>query len=1180
MANGRGRERTGNGWEEWGGYMECKKRKLEEQFENDCTEAAKKAEIKSNIFHGISIFVDGYTEPPAEQLKQLMMEHGGTYHAYYSKEKVTYMISANLPYCKLRRLKANDKIIKPEWIVDCVKEGKLLPITDYELYAHLTRSHGQKKLNFRQISKDMVENDVDEDENNDFAQDDEFFNNETDEITHVSKTISNNNYVDDVSGDNDDRLAMNAKNPKFLSTFFKRSRLHYLSATATEMKSYVQELQQTKNLQELDQSRQTLMKRINLLKTDIDQEFKFNGQIIMHIDMDCFFVSVATRDKPELRDQPIAITHSKGVGPTNTTTTMSDQFYSRAEIASCNYPARQFGVKNGMYLGQAQELCGTTKLLCLNYDFQSYHKISHLFYDIILKYTLDVEAISCDEMYVDLTELLNFYQPIHPLTIVTCLRNEIQMKTNCPCSAGLGSNMLLARLATKKAKPNGQYYVSKNDEKEFMLKQRIIDLPRIGHAILDKLQQRSIDIETCEQLQIQFTLDQLKQIFGQKNGQTLYDSCRGIDHRQLAKEHVQKSISVDVNYGIRLEKYQELEQFVKQLADELSQRLRKSNKKGKLLTLKIRLRLPGEPIETSKFMGCGKTTDTNKSVQLLFSTDDPVVIETETLNLIKKLNIVISDLRGIGIQMTKFDVQKSKESASHLFPVGNKTLFDCKMFNLPKKAKSATETDGFGVDNDQQTNECMINEKRNERSTIDKHLEGQATTSADNVIQRAETTTASNIFSPGQIDPDVLDQLPNSIREEVEQHLKARVQYQRTKNSTPITTRRLSEPNKSVAETSFTQVIDHLDENVLNELPEEMRREIMGAKKTRKISIKYDVVKKKPPVPLPVVSNQNNAFAVIMQSPQKQSVVEKAKGSTKSNPIKKLTSNIHEEEEGRNTTSVTSKTRQQQQQPLSTYVPPQLMGRQTLNEVKLLLTNWIKTSDSPSCEDINHFQSYLEVLLEEYNTEMIYTLLRFTMSQIKSKKNNDSWTHCFACILDNIQILFEEILDIISSEGFMYDTSESGDLLDNRRSSYSKMRVITTDDLGADEISMNPPEWERNKLFMSKTKEARRLQWRADVVTRCGNCHTKKLVRPHGCALSFKNGFFLFTTDTFRNLLPHQKHRLWPATGRLKLEAEMRRLELQAEVRQNISNAQKENNEKNWLRIMRTIAGKSVLKKS
>ncbi len=309
-------------------------------------------------------------------------------------------------------------------------------------------------------------------------------------------------------------------------------------------------------------------------------------------------------------------------------------------------------------LGKAQELCRNhqAKLLCLPYDYEGFREVSDGFYDTILNYTLDVEAVSCDEMYVDLTELILFLKPLHPLTFVSLLREEIQLNTKCPCSAGLASNMLLARLATRQAKPNGEFYIEKGYEQEFISKQKLIDLPGVGLSLLDKLQQNSVHntIETCKHIQNLLSLEQLKTILGKKQGQTIYDMSRGIDIRTLAKDYLPKSISIDVNYGIRFQTFDELTLFIKQLVTELHKRLKQAKQKGKQLTIKIRVRCSNAPIEPEKFMGCGRTDDSSRLVNLHSYTDDPTIIELETIKLLKQFNFIVADLRGVSKEKSEF----------------------------------------------------------------------------------------------------------------------------------------------------------------------------------------------------------------------------------------------------------------------------------------------------------------------------------------------------------------------------------------------------------------------------------------------------------------------------------------------------------------------------------------------
>jgi DNA repair protein REV1 len=80
---------------------------------------------------------------------------------------------------------------------------------------------------------------------------------------------------------------------------------------------------------------------------------------------------------------------------------------------------------------------------------------------------------------------------------------------------------------------------------------------------------------------------------------------------------------------------------------ELHKRLKQAKQKGKQLTVKIRVRSANAPIEPEKFMGCGRTDDSSRLVNLLSYTDDPLIIETETIKLLKQLNFIVADLRGV-----------------------------------------------------------------------------------------------------------------------------------------------------------------------------------------------------------------------------------------------------------------------------------------------------------------------------------------------------------------------------------------------------------------------------------------------------------------------------------------------------------------------------------------------------
>jgi DNA repair protein REV1 len=214
----------------------------------------------------------------------------------------------------------------------------------------------------------------------------------------------------------------------------------------------------------------------------IDEDVgEFMSKFIVHIDMDCFFASVAMRDDPSLCHKPIAVSHATMGGS--------------GDISSCNYVARQFGVKASMWTGQAKQIC--PELVIVPYELQKYESIADTMNNILFEMCGDkrfVRVTSIDEAYLDLTTHCNNESRMAE-EMVKRIRDKILSETGCPCSAGISHNTLLAKLATRCAKPNGQYYLN-NDEntvKQFFIDKQISlrDIPGIGRKKHNKLSVRN-----------------------------------------------------------------------------------------------------------------------------------------------------------------------------------------------------------------------------------------------------------------------------------------------------------------------------------------------------------------------------------------------------------------------------------------------------------------------------------------------------------------------------------------------------------------------------------------------------------------------------------------------------------------------------------------------------------------
>ncbi|KAL6010236.1 hypothetical protein ACLOJK_000667 [Asimina triloba] len=209
----------------------------------------------------------------------------------------------------------------------------------------------------------------------------------------------------------------------FVENYFKMSRLHFIGTWRSRYRKRFAHLEGFKD---------------GNPKCDADTATE--RSTIIHIDMDCFFVSVNLRNRPELLDKPVAVCHS-------------DNPKGTAEISSANYPARDYGVKAGMFVRDAKALC--PHLVIFPYNFKAYEEVADQFYNILHKHCKKVQAVSCDEAYLDVTEL----GTDNPVLVASRIRHEIFVATGCTASAGISGNRLLARLATRTAKPNGQYSI-------------------------------------------------------------------------------------------------------------------------------------------------------------------------------------------------------------------------------------------------------------------------------------------------------------------------------------------------------------------------------------------------------------------------------------------------------------------------------------------------------------------------------------------------------------------------------------------------------------------------------------------------------------------------------------------------------------------------------------------------
>lgn len=747
------------GFEEFGGYMSAKVQKLEQQFINSAqNEVDSSQEGSSGIFSGISVFVNGYTDPTAEQIKRIMMTHGGTYQHYYKRQPNCYMIATNLPPAKLMHLR--DYVVKPSWISDSVQAGRLLPVQDYLLHAPDLKN-GQQRLNVIRYDRPSTSSAA--------APDDTSQSNDQDgwlspENNHDEDECSE--YHGEGSAREEPRKLNSQRfkvgDPRFLEEFYGRSRLHHISTASIKLRDYITQKRAASNgtfcgIEELKQYLESKSSR---------EQVPLGGDVVlMHIDMDCFFVSVGLRTRPHLKGKPVAVCHGKTSASAAKSSTQagpswadsqagSSELMSRSEVASCSYEARKAGVKGGMYLGQARKLC--PGLMAIPYEFESYDEVSRLLYDIVASFTLDIEAISCDELYADVTKVLR-EASCTPNEFAEFLRKRIEEKTLCTASVGLGPNMLAARVANRFAKPNGHHFVDSSHLLKFFEAVNVKDLPGVGYRLQSQLAE--MGVETCKQLQA-VSMETLKAKFGMKTSSLLYNYARGIDSRSLQFDKLRKSVSAEVNYGIRFKEAPDMLKFIGQLSAEVEKRLTEAGVQGRSITLKIKVRQKDAPENPSKYMGHGLCDNLTKSSHLLAATSSKAVISKECWSLAMQMHLVASDIRGVGIQVSRLEPLQPGQGG------GAKTMLDFLTTSRLPENQSA--------------------ENRSTSPVAEPSTSTAQVGTTNGVSEPLPRAVSLPAFS--EIDPAVLDSLPPDIKDEVlTMYRESRRNPLRSKDSAPST---------------------------------------------------------------------------------------------------------------------------------------------------------------------------------------------------------------------------------------------------------------------------------------------------------------------------------------------------------------------------------------------------------
>ncbi|RMG28001.1 MAG: DNA polymerase IV [Bacteroidetes bacterium] len=284
---------------------------------------------------------------------------------------------------------------------------------------------------------------------------------------------------------------------------------------------------------------------------------------IVHLDLDAFFVSVERRKDSRLKGVPLIIGGQS----------------QRAVVSSCSYEARYFGVHAGMPMRLARRLC--PHAVVLKGDYDAYEQCSREVTEMVEAQSPLFEKASIDEFYIDLTGMERFYgcyRWAHEL------RQQIIHETHLPLSMGLSVNKLVAKVLTNQAKPNGERQLRAEEVQPFLAPLHVRHIPMIGQKTSHRLSYLGIrNVATLRQIPQQV----LSTVFG-KQGQFLYQSARGEDHRPVLPYRARSSLSSERTFQQDTMDIQLLRTCLTRMAEKLAYRLRRSGKLTGCISVKIR----------------------------------------------------------------------------------------------------------------------------------------------------------------------------------------------------------------------------------------------------------------------------------------------------------------------------------------------------------------------------------------------------------------------------------------------------------------------------------------------------------------------------------------------------------------------------------------------------------------
>lgn len=346
------------------------------------------------------------------------------------------------------------------------------------------------------------------------------------------------------------------------------------------------------------------------------------ARIILHFDLDAFYCAVEEQFNSELVGKAFAVGGEAG---------------NRGVVASCSYPARLFGVRSAMPMSQARRLC--PDLIVVPTQHSIYGEWSKKVMTILHNLTPLVEKLSIDEAFLDVTGIKGGGE-----AIAKQLQMTIRSEFDLPCSLGVASNKLVAKIANnlgKARKKDGKppcaiEVVPDGQEAQYLALLPIRELWGVGPKTAESMYALNIHtIGDIAQQKEHFMIHH----FG-KSGYDMWRHARGIDNRAVEPEQEAKSISNEITFNKDVRDGDELRRVLRNLAENVGRRLRKSKISGRTISIKLRWE---------------DFTTLSRQMTLQYATQDDAVIVREAMRLFEANWTAGRPVRLIGVGVSNLE---------------------------------------------------------------------------------------------------------------------------------------------------------------------------------------------------------------------------------------------------------------------------------------------------------------------------------------------------------------------------------------------------------------------------------------------------------------------------------------------------------------------------------------------